>query len=152
MMLAKMNHSLKQRVIALVASLAILIATIMPAISQAMMSGQMPSGMIKVCSSAGTKFIPLSFTLIRNPSRQQLESLAVESKLVNNHQAKAMFSCGYCDKHTGTHTILKHFEYNLSPFDISNDHTASLSNVNTTRSHHPRGHLKASVIASNITI
>lgn len=142
--MARLNtqYSLKQRFVALVACASILFTGMIPAISQAMMNEPTPPGMIKVCSSAGTKFIPDSFASARANTYKTLDALAVDNSSKGN-QSKAASACGTCEKHAGTFSILTNFDYNFSPSDLSTQFHQSFYNapvsVSPVSPHSPRG-------------
>ena len=143
--MARLNiqYSLKQRLVALLACASILFTAMMPAISQAMMNEQTPPGMIKVCSSTGTKFIPDSFASARANSAKTFDALAVGNSSNQSTQSKAASACGTCEKHAGTYSILTNFDYNFSPSDLSTQYhqsfyTAPIS-YSPLSSHSPRG-------------
>ena len=142
--MARLNiqYSLKQRLVALLACASILFTAMMPAISQAMMNELAPPGMIKVCSSTGTKFIPDSFATAKTDTYKTLDALAVDNSSKGN-QSKAASACGTCEKHAGTYSILTNFDYNFSPSDLSTQYHQSFYSAPVSfspiSSHSPRG-------------
>ena len=142
--MARLNiqYSLKQRLVALLACASILFTAMMPAISQAMMNELAPPGMIKVCSSTGTKFIPDSFATAKTDTYKTLDALAVDNSSKGN-QSKAASGCGTCEKHAGTYSILTNFDYNFSPSDLSTQYHQSFYSAPVSfspiSSHSPRG-------------
>lgn len=114
------NRWLQQRLVAVVACVSVLLSALAPTISHAMVSGNVPAGMIKVCSSSGDKFIPASFLTAKN-------NLGITDTLPNSrsNETKTTAACAYCDQHAGSYTILSIVHYNFNVADLSS-HYAEL--------------------------
>lgn len=105
------NRGIKQRLIALLSCASILISAIAPAVSQTMMldnqplneagkliSQSTPFGMMKVCSSIGNKFIPVSFILSKaNISPPEI----IPNSSNKNSKTDLTSVCSYCDQYAG---------------------------------------------------
>lgn len=111
MNLIKHNRGFKQRFIALLACASVLFSAIAPTISHAVMSQSTPSGMMKVCTSTGNKFIPVSF-IIAKASTNITESTPATN--TRSNKADKMSSCGYCDQHAGSTGFISYTQLALS--------------------------------------
>ena len=132
----KSNRHLTQRFIALLACTSILVSALAPAVSQAMVlvsqpqneSGQVvsqstPSGMMKVCTSTGNKFIPVSFILAKaNISATE----SIPNSTSRSSKSDSMTACSYCDQHTGTHAVFAYATNAISLEKISQQYAATL--------------------------
>lgn len=123
---SKPNRSIKQRFIALLACASILLSALAPAVSQAIMleaqpqnefgkavSQSTPSGMMKVCTSTGNKFIPASF-IVAKTSITPVESIPNSSS--RNSKSDCASVCSYCDQHAGTQAVFA-YAVNTSPLE-----------------------------------
>lgn len=119
------NRWLQQRIVALVACASVLLSALAPTISHAMISGDVPAGMIKVCSSTGDKFIPASFAIAKN-------NLKITDTLPSNRgtDSKTNAVCAYCDQHAASYTLLSFVHYNFNVTDLSSHYSESFY-------HHP---------------
>jgi len=129
------NRGIKQRLIALLSCASILISATAPTISQAMMlenqplneAGKIipqstPSGMMKVCTSAGNKFIPVSFILFKaNVSPTEIIPNS------GNRNSKTDFTsvCGYCDQYADTQAVFAHAFYGVALEKLSRQYTTT---------------------------
>lgn len=131
----KSNRSLKQRFIALLACASILVSALAPAISQAIMlesqpqnefgkvvSQSTPSGMMKVCTSTGNKFIPASF-IIAKANITPVESIPNSSS--RNSKSDCASVCSYCDQHAGTQAIFAYSANAVQLATISKQYTTT---------------------------
>ncbi len=114
------NRWLQQRLVALVACASVLLSALAPTISHAMTPGDVPAGMIKVCSSTGDRFIPADFLTARN-------NLKVTDTLPNsrNSESKTTTACAYCDQHAGSYTLISIVHYNFNMADLSSHYSES---------------------------
>lgn len=111
-----MRHSrwIPQRFVAMLACAAILLSTLAPTISHAMMPDQAPAGMMKVCTSVGTKFIPVNFIVAK-------AAITTTQALPNIRGAKndMKAACSYCDQHAGSYTILTESNYQFTTTNLT---------------------------------
>lgn len=113
------NTWIRQRFVALFTCASVLLSALAPAISHAMMNDDVPPGMMKVCTSSGTKFIPVNFIVAK-------AAIKTTQGLPNTRSPKldAKMTCGYCDQHAGTHSILTYTDYQFGTADLSNQYAA----------------------------
>jgi len=129
------NRGIKQRLIALLACASILMSALAPTISQAMMldsqpqneSGKVvsqstPSGMMKVCTSTGNKFIPASFILAK-ANISPAESIPNSSR---SNKSDCASVCSYCDQHAGTHAVFAYAAHDIALVKLSQQYAATL--------------------------
>ena len=111
MKVLKYNRGFRQRFIALFACASVLLSAIAPTISHAVMSQSTPSGMMKVCTSTGDKFIPVSFIIAKANTNITESSPATNTR---GNKADKMSSCGYCDQHAGSTGFISYTQLALS--------------------------------------
>ena len=129
------NRGIKQRLIALLACASILMSALAPTISQAMMlesqsqseSGKVisqstPSGMMKVCTSTGNKFIPASFILSK-ANISPAESIPNSSS--RNNKSDCASVCSYCDQHAGTHAVFAYSANDIALETLSQQYSTT---------------------------
>lgn len=111
------NTWVRQRFVALFACASVLLSALAPTISHAMMNDDVPPGMMKVCTSAGTKFIPLNFIIAKAAIKttQTLPS-------TRSSKSDSVVACSYCDQHADTHNILTYVDYQFNVTDLSNQY------------------------------
>jgi hypothetical protein len=101
MNLMRTSRWIPQRFVAMLACAAVLFGALAPTISHAMVPDEAPAGMMKVCTSVGTKFIPVNFIVAKAtiPTSEILPN-------VRNSKNDLKAACSYCDQHAGTASIL----------------------------------------------
>jgi hypothetical protein len=124
------NRWLQQRLVALVACASVLMSALAPTISHAMTPGDVPAGMIKVCSATGDRFIPADFLTAKN-------NLKVSDTLPNRNSESKTAVCGYCDQHAASHSIVSVIHYNFNITDLSSHYAESFY-------HHPLSYFHSS--------
>jgi hypothetical protein len=103
------KRGFRQRFIAWIACASVLLSVIAPTVSHALASQSTPSGMMKVCTSTGNKFIPVSF-IIAKANVNVNELIPVTSP--RNNKADKISGCSGCDQHASS-TILMHYANHL---------------------------------------
>lgn len=117
MNLMRNNTWIRQRFVALFACASVLLSALAPTISHAMANDDVPPGMMKVCTSAGTKFIPLNFIIAKTAIKTTQSLPSTRSSKLDS-----MAACSYCDQHAGTHSILTQTDYQFNTPDLSNQY------------------------------
>ena len=105
-------HGIKQRLIALLAIVSILLGIIAPSVSHAVMAKQVPLGMVKVCGANGTTYIPINFVQTKRVS-QNLSAQLLDS----NANAKSKSTCKACDQHASSYADLIGINQRFLPND-----------------------------------
>lgn len=120
MTLMRNSRWIPQRFVAMLACAAMLLSALAPTISHAMMPGQAPAGMMKVCTSVGTKFIPVNFIVAKavTTTTQALPN-------IRGSKNDAKVACSYCDQHAGSYSILTESNYQFSSSDLTRHYLAS---------------------------
>lgn len=103
------KRGFRQRFIAWIACASLLLSVIAPTVSHAIASQSTPNGMMKVCTSTGNKFIPVSF-IIAKANVNVYELIPATSPRSN--KADKMSGCSGCDQHSAS-TILMHYAKHL---------------------------------------
>jgi hypothetical protein len=119
MNLMRNSRWIPQRFVAMLACAAVLLGTLAPAISHAMMPNQVPPGMMKVCTSVGTKFIPVNFIVAK-------AAVTTTQGLPNIRGTKndAKVACSYCDQHAGSYSILTETDYQFTTSNLTQHYLA----------------------------
>ncbi len=119
MNLMRNSRWIPQRFVAMLACAAVLLGALAPTISHAMMPDQAPAGMMKVCTSTGTKFIPVNFIVAK-------AALTTTQGLPNIRSTKndAKVACSYCDQYAGSYSILTETSYQFINADLTNQYIA----------------------------
>lgn len=103
------KRGFKQRFIAWIACASVLFSVIAPTVSHALAAQSTPSGMMKVCTSTGNKFIPVSFIIAKaNVNVNEL----IPATSPRSNKADKMSGCTSCDQHAAS-TILMHYANHL---------------------------------------
>lgn len=99
------KRGIRQRFIAWLACASMVLSAIAPTISHALATQSTPTGMMKVCTSTGNKFIPVSF-IIAKANVNVAEPTPVTN--TRNNKADKMSSCSYCDQHASSAVVLSY--------------------------------------------
>jgi hypothetical protein len=101
-----------RRLISWLASMAIVLNALAPAISHAMASIQdQAAPWAEICSVSGTKFAPLAF--------DQVGSHEAGNKNGSDADPSAMQHCPYCVVHAGSLAVLTDYGFELAKTDLS---------------------------------
>lgn len=104
------KRGFRQRFIAWIACASVLLGVIAPTVSHALASQSTPSGMMKVCTSSGNKFIPVSF-IIAKANVKVAELTPVTSPRSN--KVDKMSGCTSCDQHAASTILMQHANHLL---------------------------------------
>jgi len=120
MNLMRNSRWIPQRFVAMLACAAVLLSALAPTISHAMMPNEVPPGMMKVCTSVGTKFIPVNFIVAKS-------AITTTQGLPNIRSTKndAKVACSYCDQHAGSYTILTESNHQFIKSDLTHHYAIS---------------------------
>lgn len=103
------KRGFRQRFVAWIACASVLLSVIAPTVSHALASQSTPSGMMKVCTSTGNKYIPVSFIIAKaNITVNEL----IPATSPRSNKADKMSGCSGCDQHAAS-TILMHYANHL---------------------------------------
>jgi hypothetical protein len=102
------KRGFRQRFIALLACASMVLSAIAPTISHALAIQTTPTGMMKVCTSAGNKFMPVSF-IIAKANVNFVEQTPATSPRAN--KTDKMSACSNCDQHAGSIVVLQHADH-----------------------------------------
>jgi hypothetical protein len=117
-----------RRLISWLASMAIVLNALAPAVSHAMASIQGQSApWMEICSVSGTKFVPMAFDLSPSHATDQ-----ADSSKTGDSQPMSMQHCPYCLAQAGNMAVLTDYGFELAQTDLSYSLPALFY-----QSHHP---------------
>ncbi len=102
------RRGIRQRFIAWLACASMVLSAIAPTISHALAIQTTPTGMMKVCTSAGNKFIPVNFIIAKANLNVAEQTPATSSR---GNKTDKMSACSNCDQYAGSIVVLQHADH-----------------------------------------